>query len=438
MTDDAVTDHPDVDLQSVQVAYTVEGAETDDLALKIASLLQYVKIIMDENNDLASRRRALSSVSIAIQPQHISADVKQLFVERVAEQHVVDSVVRLIELGGVDAASDACDFLGDLSFNSDLGSRIVFKESSRIFNCFRHAFQLASSHELVRSFVSLCANLVATSPEGHFQLIPLIEPVILPIIRDPNTSDRLLSSAILLLANLSLTVGDELRELQVADALVALVLDQGISVLRKSVAESVVIYLLGRQPCDEIDQLMALGLVQEYCVPILQCALEDKAFRGMYPHLVYSARLFQVLASSRTYATALTANERVVPLLLYAARQSSKQARLGSDCEGRRLALETLASLVSFDLWPHRGNSMSQAFVETELPLLLDDERPGIRAASVKIWAALHAGEIQLLLRIGQTMEVDGHLPGDLWQAALTFLFPFLVEAQNSERKLQL
>eukprot|EP00930_Biecheleria_cincta_P097046 TRINITY_DN8878_c0_g2_i3.p1 TRINITY_DN8878_c0_g2~~TRINITY_DN8878_c0_g2_i3.p1 ORF type:complete len:337 (+),score=58.79 TRINITY_DN8878_c0_g2_i3:128-1138(+) len=312
VVDDGVTNHPDADAQSAHGEHPGEqGAGTNDLDSKIALLLQHVSIIMDEATDLTSKRRALSAASIAIQPQHISADVKQLFVERVAERHVVDSVVRLIELGSVDAASDACDFLGDLAFNSDLGSRIVFKESSRILECFRHEHQLARSHELVRSFVSLCANLVATSPEGHSLLIPWIEPVILPIIQDPNSSDRLLSSAVLLLANLALTVGEELRELKVADALVALVLDQDISVLRKSVAESVIIYLLGRQPCDEVDKLMELGLVEEYCIPILRCALQDRDFRGMYPHLVYSARLFQVLASSKTYAKALAASEEV-------------------------------------------------------------------------------------------------------------------------------
>merc|ERR1712194_887022 len=91
----------------------------------------------------------------------------------------------------------------------------------------------------------------------------------------------------------------------------------------KSVAESVVIYLHGFEKCDIVDRLLAMGVVGNYCVPLMQCTLEVREFRGMYPFLVYSARLFRVLAQTKGYAEALMDDCRVLPLLLQVFREQS-------------------------------------------------------------------------------------------------------------------
>merc|ERR1712185_596154 len=131
-----------------------------------------------------------------------------------------------------------------------------------------------------------------------------------------------------------------------------------------------------------------LHIVGDYCVPIMQFTLKGEEFRGMYPHLMYSARLFQVLARCREYGEALTQDERVVPLLLQAQRRQDT-FRVDSDLEGRRLALEALRSLAHFELW--RPDFI---YLEHDLPLSLADDHAGIRAAAAGLWAILHREEV--------------------------------------------
>merc|ERR1719356_986126 len=114
----------------------------------------------------------------------------------------------------MDVACAACDFLGDFTFNSDVGGLAVLEIFDRIVDCFMERVLAAPTRlPLKRSIISLCANIVSVCQAGHLKLVPLVVPVFLPIIRDPGASDRLLSSTILLLANLSMTVSKELRDL---------------------------------------------------------------------------------------------------------------------------------------------------------------------------------------------------------------------------------
>merc|ERR1719492_491131 len=121
--------------------------------------------------------------------------------------------------------------------------------------------------------------------------------------------------------------------------------------LRKSVAESVIILVQGHELGSEVDQLIERNVIKDYCLPILESALTGSNFRGMYPHLVYSIQLFDVLLRSRHYAETITKHREVVPLLLRASQHCENLAWLQSDNDGRRLALQCLRRLVRFGLW---------------------------------------------------------------------------------------
>merc|ERR1711879_129572 len=105
-----------------------------------------------------------------------------------------------------------------------------------------------------------------------------------------------------------MTVSKELRDLGTAEALLDLTVNGRVSAARKSVGESVIIFLLGHNKCYAIDKLLEMNVVGEYCIPILKCALQSTEFRSMYPHLVYSVKLFHVLAQSPEYAKAAIAH----------------------------------------------------------------------------------------------------------------------------------
>merc|ERR1719464_301666 len=128
-----------------------------------------------------------------------------------------------------------------------------------------------------------------------------------------------------------MTVAAELRALRVADVLLSLVLDEGAGEWGRSVAESVIIYLHGESKCEEVDRLMSAGVISKYCVPLMECTLRGGEFHGMHPYLVYSARVFQVLAQSREYAKALVADGRVFPLLQEAAHCANSPMNMDSD-----------------------------------------------------------------------------------------------------------
>merc|ERR1712136_584361 len=155
-------------------------------------------------------------------------------------------------------------------------------------------------------------------------------------------------------------------------------------------------------------------------------ALRGTQFRNVYPYLLYSAKLFQVLAKSPEYAALLGAEDQVVTLLLSANHCSDGPRRLSSDLEGRCLALEALSSLAHFRLWPPQPQptqsdvsatvALSSAFVARDLPLLLMDEHIGIRAAAVALWARLNPSEVQFTLLVGRHLEVEGKLPSTVWR----------------------
>lgn len=391
-------------------------------------LLALIDYICDPMVDRAQLRQALDCLSLAIQPQNLGAEAKRVFVFSVKRRGVVQIVVSLIERECSDVARAACDFLGDLAFNSDIGSQAVLEVFDRIICGLTRAFQapVSVSPCLARAFVSLCANIVAACPASHARIIPLVRPVLLPIACDPSSSDRLLGSTILLLANLSVTIRHDLKALPVAGVLLDLVLDEHVPDCRKSVAESVIIFLMGHSRCQEIDRLIDVNVIQYYCLPILEHALRGTAFRGMYPHLVYSARLFQVLAQSRTYAEALLAQEDVVPTLLRACQR--QEVHLETDHEGRRLALEALHSFATLGLWPPEpalapGGNMAE--VMSTLVLLLEDEQVEVRSAAAALWAILNKSHVRLLLGIGGRIEAAGQLPPQFWRTSVvSFLFP--------------
>lgn len=372
------------------------------------------------------QRKVLEELSVALQPLHMPVEVRRLFVQRALETGVVDRAADLVECGSIAAAVAACNFLGDFAFDSDAGAAAALQVFDRIasrFACVLNA--LSWEHmSLLEAAILLCVNIAATCPSGHQRLIPLVKPVCLQIIKNPRASQTLRGNTILLLANLSMTVSQELRSLGVAEALLDLVLQEK-EPARKSVAESVIIILHGDRQCEVLDRLMDLDVVGEYCVPIMELTLRGEEFRGMYPHLMYSARLFQVLAQCQEYAGVLASNPKAVALLLEAIQRQEGPMRVESDLEGRRLALEALASLASFGLWRSDGGS----FESIDLPSLLADEHAGIRAAAAGLWAQLHRTEVFALLMLGVRLQDSAHLPPRLWEEkVLSFLWPLLCD----------
>lgn len=383
---------------------------------------------VDENDTSVEtqrrQREALESLSQLLQPSHIKALDRRIFVQEALTTGVVDKAAELVEFGSVPLATAACNFLGDFAFDSDAGARAALNVFDRMFNRFVSVLSpLNWEHmSLLEAAILLCVNIAATCPSGHPRLIPLVRPVCLQIIQNARASQILRGNTILLLANLSMTVSQELRSLGVAEVLLDLVL--GVKdATQNSVAESVIIFLHGDHKCEVMDKLMDLHIVSEYCVKIMQVTMMGEEFRGMYPHLMYSARLFQVMAQCREYAEALVSNTDVVPLLLEANRSRGEPVRVESDLEGRRLALEALGSLVAHGLlWPLE-DEQSREFILKDLPLLLNDEHAGIRAASANLWGRLHSEEVWAFFLVGNRLQ----FPRRLWTfKVLTFLLPCL------------
>merc|ERR1712224_612728 len=106
---------------------------------------------------------------------------------------------------------------------------------------------------------------------------------------------------------MTVDVREQLRSLGVAQVLLDLVSDNQVTGQGRQVAESVIIYLLGDQKCAEMDRLLSMNVIGEYCVPLMEGTLNHTLFRGMCPCLIYSAKVFQVLAQSQDYAKALVA-----------------------------------------------------------------------------------------------------------------------------------
>merc|ERR1719350_580809 len=312
--------------------------------------------------------------------------------------------------------------------------------------------------QLLETSILLCVNLSASGLSSHKRLIPLVKPVCLKILRSMEVTDRLRGNTILLLANLSMTVSIELRALGVGTALLDLVRGNRVSKDGKSVAESVIIFLHGHEKCAEIDALMEREVVEKYCVPILQHALEGTQFRCVYPYLLYSAKLFKVLARTREYAEALVAEEEAIRLLLRANHREHGPRRLASDIEGRSFALEALTSFARFGLWPSaevfaeeeavhinasdswdpdeqllqrsepRGVvAISRAFLRDDLPVLLEDDSCAIRRASIGLWGTLNSDDVVRSLIVGRWLEDRLRVPQNIWRwKVLSYIYPFL------------
>jgi len=394
---------------------------------ELQHLLRIIDKICDAEVSAAEKGARLEQLSMALRPQFPN-HLRQEFVQRAIARGVVETAVQLIESGSVELAIATSNFLGDFTFGSDMGARAVEESFDRIARRFKHIFETLewNNLELLEATVLLCVNMASMCPSSHQLIVPLVQPVCLRIIEDLRASDVLRGNTITLLANLSTTVCEELRVLRVADTLLDLVVvrkfpDEGISV-----AESVIIYLHGHERCAQVDKLMDLDVVGEYCVPLMETTLAGQEFRGMYPYLMYTARVFKVLAQSEEYAKALVSHERVVPLLLKASscRDLNRGAMLvESDREGRSLALEALCLFAQLRLWPmSSGDRQGWTFIRDELPLLMQDEHAEVRAAAASLWCYLNIGYVKCLLRAG-----DPKLPHFLWRRkVLTFLYPLL------------
>lgn len=395
---------------------------------EIRGLLELVQQAIEEDEETGtssrefrfssdSRRQALEKLSFNLRPELLEQDARHTFIYHAMKLGVVGKAVEFIERGGVELATAAANFLGDFAFNSDTGAQAVLQVFNRIADRFQHIFgaQAWDHLALLDSAILLCVNIAATCPSGHMRLVPLVQPVCLQILRNAQISDKLRGNTILLLANLSMTVRDELRGLGVGRVLLDLVEADHVPGPGKSVAESVIVFLHGDSRCEEVDRLLDQDVVSNYCVPIMELTLQGREFRGMYPHLLYSARLFQILAKSRVYAEALASHEKVVPLLLKAGLASAAP-RVETDLEGRALALEALLSLARFRLWPREENEVDQNFLKTALPQLCSHSHPLVRRAATDLWAWFNSNVVLNLLIIGHVLQDQRRIPYWLWK----------------------
>jgi len=418
-----------------------EGSSMPEMAHEVQKMLDIVDLICDEGVQSNEKRQALSFLSIAMQPHHLCAEVKRVFVQRAIERRVIEQAVGLIECGSSDIAEAACDFLGDFIFNSDVGGRAVLHVFSRLVAAFTKTYsKQAHKHTpIMRSFICLCANIVATCPSGHAHILPLVSSIFLPLIRDREVPDAVLGSTVLLLANLAVLASDELRMLCAVDVLLELALDHHATGRRKSVAESVIIFLQGHRQCEEMGLLLSLDTVRDYCIPILDCALRGKGFRGMYPHLHYSVRLFHTLANTREYAVVLVQEPAVVPLLWKATAQRSQRLRLESDDEGRSLAIQALLRLYRFGLLAHAQDDASSKWqpagevqVMERVEELLADDDARVRASAASMWAFHNQQHVVNLFIVGIRLEAAGSLTDNLWtREVLSWICPSLAAARR-------
>lgn len=384
------------------------------------------------------KRQTLDAVHDAL--WSLRREERNYLLHKVEQSGIIASAICLVEeRTDAEAAADALFFLADFfDFACDCpASRVPEHEANlkMVLGIIPRLVQrlqalcgdLAHETSLLSGALRLCVNIAASYPLSHPDLVPLVDVVCLQILGNPRASNRLHRHVITLLANLAKTVQKELRCLNLFHRMLALVVDSSIPEMRKSVAESVIIYLYGCQKCNEIDELMSMNVVDRYCVPLLEVTLGRGKFRGMLPHLEYSVRVFQILAQSREYAETLRAHEKVIPLLLQSITHGVKAWR-DTDLEGCRLALETLRSFCHFRLWPNDDQCKEAAmFVQHELQPLLSHCHTGIRRSAAGLWACLNTDYIPALLLVGRRLEMDGRLPSPLWDAnIITCLFPLM------------
>lgn len=413
------------------------GTQTDADGAELDNLLVCVDIVCDAEADTAAwarRMQAIRHLCTNTHPKTLRHEERRKFVQRAREKGLIEAVVRVIESGSVDQVCTASNFLGDLIFNEDACSREVLDLFDRIACRFVGVFEHALEDlVLLEAAMLLCGNLAAACPSGHSRLLPMVQPVCLQIIGKLSVSDDLRVRTITLLANLSMTTAPALRALGVGTALLDLVSVNPSRESGKSVAESVIIYLHGDAKCQEVDTLVAMDVIPDYCVRLLRSTLAGEEFRDMYPHLLYSVRVFQVLAQCREYAQLLAGDPNIVPLLLHA---TCAPMRVETDLDGRRLALEALRSLSRFRLWPsgraqeggdgcaaEDDDGCTAAFVERGLPELLASDSAGIRRSAAGLWASLNPSHVPMLLLVGCRLKATSGVPSSVWRCVLECLF---------------
>jgi len=401
-------------------------------ASQVAQLLALVDQASQPQIGESAAGSILRRLSHGLRPDQLLLKARHVFVELALEKGIVETAMRLMGSKVINLAGAAITFLADFTFLSDHSTSAVLAVFDRIAHRFQHVFTVESQEQsvLLESAMVLCVNVAAGCRCSHARLVPLMQPVCQWIIRHPRVSGTLRANTILLLANLSMTASHEVRKLRVADDVLDLLDNNDIPREQLSVAESVVIFLHGESKCAEVDKLMDHDVVGSYCVPILQHALSRTQFRGMYPYLSYSARLFEMLSRSRTYAEAMVKNENVVPLLIQTTRVLRNEG-LESDDEGRAVSLQALSTLARFRLWPPPSglDSDSQDFKCVVLPPLLDDDNKRIRESAANLFARLNIRQIINQLLVGKCLESSGKWKSCIWRReVLSFLYPFLME----------
>lgn len=436
-------------------------------------VVKYLLHLLDEachpDTGAEDRLQALDQIGEVL--SELRVDRRQRFVRHAMEMGVTNVLVHLIEAGSPELVVAASNFFADIVFFNDVAARDVVKFFDRIaMHLQRHLATLPGHRPLQNAAVLLCMNVAAMYTSSHRLVTPLVRPVFLPIIMEAGAPDGLRGNAITLLANLAVTEGAELRSLGVAKPLLDLLLKEEVGDTCKSVAESVIIYLHGSRRSEEVDCLIANGVIGDYCVPLMESTLRGLQFRGMCPFLVYSARVFHALAQSRDYAEALVAHPEVLLLMMRASLEEdpderSLRGRLASDVEGRCLALQVLSSFAHWGLWPEARqaarhlepggrigcgsdcklparalpggkdgasggecappHSEDAIFVASQLPRLLADEHLGIRSAAAALWAQLHLRSVLQVLLVGHRLELDSRLPPGFWRECVcSYLFP--------------
>eukprot|EP00928_Gymnodinium_smaydae_P073160 TRINITY_DN56404_c0_g1_i1.p1 TRINITY_DN56404_c0_g1~~TRINITY_DN56404_c0_g1_i1.p1 ORF type:complete len:433 (-),score=28.33 TRINITY_DN56404_c0_g1_i1:48-1286(-) len=405
----------------------MESPTNDDLS----RLLAVAKMVCSTELSWVQKSHVLRQLTVAVRPHNLQpASVRERVLRQVIDLGVVDSAIHLVEIGDEMIATAACDFLVDISFGSDIAAQAVLNDFTRIAARFERLFepQMWEQSDLLHSAVTLCMNLAATRHEGHGLIVPLVQPVCLQIIRSDRCMHELRGNAITLLANLSMTVSSELRSLRVANVLLDLLTGPPTSDIAKSVAESVVIYLHGHEACHEVDSLMTMNVVEDYIAPLMASTLRAQEFRGMYPYLVYTARVFQILTRTREYAEALMAHDMILPLLLEVFEDDSQSVSwpVESDLEGRCMILEALAWIAHYKLWP-RTDPRCKKFVDQQLPKLCQACNSDVRASAAHLWANLNVSHIISCLLIANRQDFAMGIHQGFWkERILTYNYPFL------------
>lgn len=418
-------------------AVTGPNASASDRELQ--ALLSGIEQVANPTLGAPEKAGILEGLSGLIRPRQSPAQgprqSRQALIRAAAEKGAAEAAASCVDHADVELSGAAAAFLTNLAFDSDQGALAVLGVLDRAVGHFRQLFGDALTEDRVANLniaLLLCANVAAICPSSHPRLLPLARPACAIVAgASPPVDDTLRGNTILLLANLSLTAGKELRELGVPELLLCTALDSGISEVGKSVSESVVVILHEGSRCPAIDRLIEADLIAKYCVPLMEQTLRGEQFRGMYPVMIYSARIFWMLARTPRYAEALAGHGRAVSLLLETTRAREPRITSLRDAEGRLLALRALRALRAQGLWPPAGGEgaegadQSAAFVREELPGLLEDPHRDVRAVAADIWAMVHVDFVYGLLAVGQRLQERGALPAAVWrQGVLAFLFP--------------